>query len=153
MWETSLVNCPVASNTDTPNYSWPCLSAWSSTSDIAFFSSNVRKRIIACIYSVYFAANLRCLSENKSSDLETERKWIPSCATESLAYTLIHLLPGVPFSWWKIQFSHIFQLSMVIVSVPFPEARNRKGTEGGLLLSALCLLLSRSQIEHFKFNI
>ena len=69
-------------------------------------------------------------------DLDSERKKVLASSNDSLACALIDL-----GAFWSVV-AHIrseksilpyfSSLSMVAVSVPFPEARNRKGTESGL---------------------
>ena len=66
------------------------------------------------------------------------KKWIPLSILDILAYALLHLNTFCPLvihlSGGVNSILPCFSsLSIVAVSVPFPEAQNRKGTESGLV--------------------
>ena len=69
-------------------------------------------------------------------DLDSERKKVVASSNDSLACALIDLgafrsvVAHLPSE--KSILPYFSSLSMVAVSVPFPEVRNRKGTESGL---------------------
>ena len=69
-------------------------------------------------------------------DLDSERKKVVASSNDSLACALIDLgafgSMEVHLPSEKSIFPYFSSLSMVAVSVPFPEVRSRKGTEGGL---------------------
>ena len=69
-------------------------------------------------------------------DLDSERKKVVASSNDSLACALIDLgafwsvVAQLPSE--KLILPYFSSLSMVAVSVPFPEVRSRKGTESGL---------------------
>ena len=76
------------------------------------------------------------LQKTSCHDLKNERKSVPSNVPEPLAYAFIHLIAfwsvEVHFHSENLILPYFSSLSMVAVSVPFPAARNKKGTESGL---------------------
>ena len=76
------------------------------------------------------------LEKTSCHDLKNERKSVPSNVPDPLAYALTH-----SSAFWSVEayfygenliLPYFSSLSMVAISVPFPEAQNRKGTESGL---------------------
>ena len=71
-------------------------------------------------------------------DLDSERKKVVASSNDSLACALIDLgafgSMEVHLPSEKSIFFYFSSLSMVAIAVPFPEVRNRKGTESGLPL-------------------
>ena len=80
------------------------------------------------------------LWKSDSCGLDSERKKVLASSHGALACTFMDLgvfgSVGTHFPSEKLIFSYFSSLSMVAVSVPFPEVRNRKGTESGLPLAS-----------------
>ena len=76
------------------------------------------------------------LQKTSCHDLKNERKSVLSNDPQPLAYALIHLSAfwsvEVHFHCGNLILPYFSSLSIVAISVPFPEARNREGTESGL---------------------
>ena len=76
------------------------------------------------------------LWKSDSCGLDSERKKVLASSHGALACTFMDLgvfgSVGTHFPSEKSIISYFSSLSMVAVSVPFPEVRNRKGTESGL---------------------
>ena len=76
------------------------------------------------------------LWESDSWGLDSERKKVLASSPGALACTLMDLgvfgSVGTHFPSEKLILPYFSSPSMVAVSVPFPEVRNRKGTESGL---------------------
>ena len=79
------------------------------------------------------------LWKSDSCGLDSERKKVLASSHGALACTFMDLgvfgSVGTHFPSEKLILSYFSSLSMVAVSVPFPEVRNRKGTESGLPLT------------------
>ena len=77
------------------------------------------------------------LQKSDSCHQVSERKKVVTGSNDSLACALIDLgafgSMGVHLPSEKPILPYFSSLSMVAVSVPFPEVRSRKGTESGLL--------------------
>ena len=75
------------------------------------------------------------LWKSDSCGLDSERKKVLASSHGALACTFMDLgvfgSVGTHFPSEKLILSYFSSLSMVAVSVPFPEVRNRKGTESG----------------------
>ena len=88
------------------------------------------------------------LQKSDSCNQVSERKKVLASLNDSLACTLSDLgafwalLAHLPSE--KSILPYFSSLSMVAVSVPFPEVRNRKGTESGLTDSRCEQLLAAS---------
>ena len=80
------------------------------------------------------------LWKSDSWGLDSERKKVLASSPGALACTLMDLgvfgSVGTHFPSEKLILPYFSSLSMVAVSVPFPEVRNRKGTESGLYLGS-----------------
>ena len=76
------------------------------------------------------------LRKSDSCGLVSERKKVLASSPGALACTFMDLgvfrSVGTHFSSEKVILPYFSSPSMVAVSVPFPEARNRKGTDSGL---------------------
>ena len=76
------------------------------------------------------------LWKSDSWGLDSERKKVLASSPGALACTLMDLgvfgSVGTHFPSEKLILPYFSSPSMVAVSVPFPEVRNRKGTESGL---------------------
>ena len=85
------------------------------------------------------------VQKSDSHSQDSERKKVLASPNDSLACAFIDL-----GAFWSVVahlpseksiLPYFSSLSMVAVSVPFPEVRNRKGTESGLFLLQLLLCL------------
>ena len=76
------------------------------------------------------------LWKSDSCGLDSERKKVLASSHGALACTFMDLgvfgSVGTHLPSEKLILPYFSSLSMVAVSVPFPEVRNRKGTESGL---------------------
>ena len=81
------------------------------------------------------------LRKSDSCHQVSERKKVVTSSNDSLACALIDLgafgSMGVHLPSEKPILPYFSSLSMVAVSVPFPEVRSRKGTESGLVNTTL----------------